>query len=333
MHNDADAMAAGGDQGTLFGNNNRRDFIRAAISTFGTGIATAVMPTAAQTTAVVQPSDKRPASVLPNDAWDCHSHIYGPWDKFPLPDNASYQPAAVPFEQLLALHRRLGISHGVLVQAAPYGTDHRALLAALATTDGRYRGTGLINTSTTDSQLQIMHDGGIRGIRFNLMGHLPGLRDPATLRILAERIRPFNWHILLHGQLPELLPVLARLNDCGVPLVIDHMARVDATRPLDESGILALEQHLTHPNCWIKLSGVDRLMQGTPPPWDRAIPLVRRLLRAAPERAIWGTDWPHPNIQGDVPDEAALLSFLAEACVDSEVLRAVLVDNPRRLYT
>jgi predicted TIM-barrel fold metal-dependent hydrolase len=110
------------------------------------------------------------------------------------------------------------------------------------------------------------------------------------------------------------------------------MARLDGSGEPDEHAIRLLEKYLVRPHCWIKVSGVDRLMQGAPPPWDSAIPLVRRLLRAAPERAIWGTDWPHPNIQGAAPDEAALLSFLIEACADTALLRAVLVDNPRRLY-
>jgi 2-pyrone-4,6-dicarboxylate lactonase len=117
-----------------------------------------------------------------------------------------------------------------------------------------------------------------------------------------------------------------------VPLVVDHMARIDATKAQDETALRALERHLARPHCWIKLSGVDRMMQGAAPPWERALPLLTRLLRAAPERAIWGSDWPHPNIQGEAPDEAALLAFLAQACGDLAVLQAVLADNPKKLY-
>jgi 2-pyrone-4,6-dicarboxylate lactonase len=267
-----------------------------------------------------------------DDAWDCHTHIYGPWAQFPLPADAAYSPPEATFDTLLALHGRLGIGHGVLVQAAPYGTDHRALMAALAASGGRYRGTGLIDLETSDSQLQALHDGGMRGIRFNLMGHLPGLRDPDILRQLTERVKPFNWHVLLHGRIQDLQPALDRLDGCGVPLILDHMARLDGSGAPDEASIGAIETALARPDCWIKVSGVDRLMQGAPAPWDAALPLMRRLLRAAPERAIWGTDWPHPNIQGAPPDEATLLSFLTEVCDDPALLRAVLVDNPRRLY-
>jgi predicted TIM-barrel fold metal-dependent hydrolase len=272
----------------------------------------------------------RPA--ITGGLWDCHTHLYGPWDAFPLPATAAYRPAAAPLSDLLALHRRLGIEHGVLVQAACYGTDHSALLAALAATDGRYRGVALIDESMTDAALRALHAGGVRGVRFNFMGHLPGDRDPDRLRALAERVRPLGWHALLHGQLAHILPVLDAWHDLDMPLVVDHMARQDATRERDEAGLKRLERHLGYPQRWIKLSGADRMMQGAPAPWDAALPFARRLLAAAPARAIWGTDWPHPNIQGAMPDDARLLDFAVEACGDAATAQGVLVDNPARLY-
>ncbi|CAE6840639.1 2-pyrone-4,6-dicarbaxylate hydrolase [Paraburkholderia domus] len=264
--------------------------------------------------------------------WDCHTHIYGPWKSFPLPDDAAYRPAEAPMTRLLEMHQGLGISHGVLVQAACYGTDHRALLAALAITEGRYRGVALIDGTADDATLQKMHDGGIRGIRFNFMGHLPGERNLDQLRVLVERIKPFGWHALLHGQLRQLLPVLDAWSDLDIPLVIDHMGREEATREPDESRLKELAKHLRHTKRWIKLSGVDRMMKGAPSAWTAAIPVARMLLAVAPERAIWGTDWPHPNVQGNVPDDACLLRFVHDVCGDDKTKEAVLVDNPRRLY-
>lgn len=272
----------------------------------------------------------RPA--LTGGLWDCHTHIYGPWDAFPLPATAAYRPAAAPMPDLLAMHARLGIGHGVLVQAACYQSDHSALLAALAATDGRYRGVALVDETMPDTDLKTLHEGGVRGVRFNFMGHLPGDRDPGRLRMIAERVRPLGWHALLHGQLAQILPVLDAWRDLDMPLVIDHMARQDATREWDEPGLRQLERHLAHPQRWIKLSGVDRLMQGAPAPWHAARPLVRRLLDAAPQRAIWGSDWPHPNIQGFVPDDGQLLDFLVQVCGDAATAQAVLVDNPKHLY-
>lgn len=266
------------------------------------------------------------------DGWDCHTHIYGPWQEFPLPPGAAYQPAAAPFHALRALHAQLGLSHGVLVQAACYGSDHRALLAAIAGSGGAYRGVALIDDDTSAQQLQALHAGGVRGVRFNLMGHLPGERAAPRLRQLAERVAPLGWHVLLHGHGAALLPVLDALAPVGVPLVIDHMARLDVSGGIDETVLRALEHHLRQPYGWIKLSGADRATAGGAAPWNAALPLARRLLRCAPERAIWGSDWPHPNIQGAVPDDAALLDFLHEACGDPAVTRAVLVNNPRRLY-
>lgn len=269
---------------------------------------------------------------MPSGSWDCHTHIYGPFDRYPLPANAAYTPQAAPFTALQALHRNHGIAQGVLVQAAPYGTDHTAILDAIAASNGRYRGIGVIDATTTDAQLQRLHDGGIRGIRFNLMGHLPGSRDPAALRRTAERVHSLGWHVLVHGEMPVLIPVLEQWTTLTTPLVIDHMARPDLTKPVDQAQLDALVAQLRRPGRWIKLSGVDRAMQGQAGPWPQARAHARLLLEAAPDRAIWGTDWPHPNIKGAAPDEAGLLAFILDVCATDARAQAVLVDNPGRLY-
>lgn len=270
--------------------------------------------------------------IVPAGAWDCHTHIYGPWSRFPLPAGAAYTPPPAPFSDLTETHARLGITHGVLVQAAPYGTDHGAILAAIADSDGRYRGVGIIDLSLDLDALRALHVGGLRGARFNLMGHLPGARDPAVLGELAERVRPLGWHVLLHGEMSVLLPVLDAMADVTTPIVIDHMARPDLTRPVDRGQVAALEAHLRRPDRWIKLSGIDRAMGGAAGPWPLGGDHAARLLAAAPDRAIWGSDWPHPNIKGPVPDDAALLDFLFDICGDEAAVQGVLVDNPARLY-
>jgi len=151
------------------------------------------------------------APSLPQRAWDCHTHIYGPWDRYPVASDAAYQPAPAPYTALLQLHGRLGIGHGVLVQAACYGRDHGALLAALDAGAGRYCGVALIDAHTSDAELRLLDAAGVRGARLNFVGHLPGERDPARLRGLAERLRPLGWHLLLHGTPKELLPALDNL--------------------------------------------------------------------------------------------------------------------------
>ena len=232
----------------------------------------------------------------------------------------------------MALHRRMDISNGVLVQAACYKHDHSALLAALRMTEGRYRGVALIGADTDDSTLQQLHDGGVRGIRFNFMGHLPSERNLDQLRLQAQRIKNFGWHVLLHGQIDQLLPVLGAWKNLDVPMIIDHMARVDATKPINESAFQDLETYLKAKNRWIKLSGVDRVMQGAAGPWAAALPIATRLLQVSSGRAIWGTDWPHPNIQGEMPDDMKLLDFVEEVCGDAATKATVLSGNPQHLY-
>ncbi|WP_321893091.1 amidohydrolase family protein [Paraburkholderia tropica] len=272
---------------------------------------------------------------LDNARWDCHTHIYGPWDTFPLPADAVYRPGAAPMSSLLGVHRELGISRGVLVQAACYQSDHSALLDAIVQTGGRYRGVALLDGSETDDQLHALHEGGVRGIRFNFMGHLAAEVDLGRLRSQAERVGELGWHVLLHGRLAEVLPVLNEWRSLETVLVVDHMGRpdgVDSSDSVQREQLWALHAHLQNERRWIKLSGVDRMMSNSARPWPDAVPLVRDLLAAAPDRAIWGSDWPHPNIQGDVPDDAKLLAFIESVCSNPEAAHDVLVRNPLRLY-
>jgi predicted TIM-barrel fold metal-dependent hydrolase len=267
--------------------------------------------------------------------WDCHTHLFGPYADHPLPPDAVYRPPAAPFPALRALHRSLGIGHGVLVQGACYGDDHDAVLTALDTTGAAYRGVALISPEVDEACLREMHARGIRGIRLGLMSHLGGKPDPARMVAQLERIRPYGWHALVHGEVGDVADALDVLLPHGVTLVIDHMARVDAARGVDYPAFAALERCLAQPGVWIKLSGADRITGGAAP-YDAALPIARRLLAAAPDRAIWGTDWPHPNIAYPVPDERQLLAWMRGVCGDvfgnQAGADAVLRANPARLY-
>lgn len=233
---------------------------------------------------------------------------------------------------LLDMHRQLGISHGVLVQAACYLTDHTALLEAIASTEGRYKGVALLDGSESDSQLEALHSGGVRGVRFNFMGHLAEGQSLSELNALADRVGSLGWHVLLHGKLAQILPILDGWRKLRTTLVIDHMARPDRNLDADMVGLVALRKYLDNEHRWIKLSGVDRMMGSSGESWNRALPEVRDLLAAAPERAIWGSDWPHPNIEGDMPDDGGLLAFITEVCGDAQTVESVLARNPAWLY-
>jgi len=268
---------------------------------------------------------------IPAGAWDCHFHVYGPWARFPLPPAPPYVPDEAGFDAVRQLHAQLGIAHGVLVQPAVYGADHSALLAALQASGGTYRGIALIEPDIDDALLDDMQRAGVRGARLNVISHLPGGTDPGRMRAIAERVRAHGWHLLVHGALPQVLHTLRTLADVDVPIVVDHMARAPASQGTAYAEFAELEAHLARPGVWIKLSGADRISAGEPP-FNDAIPIGRRLLAAASQRALWGTDWPHPNITTPWPDESALLELLAQICEDRSSLQRVLVDNPAALY-
>lgn len=267
----------------------------------------------------------------PSGTWDCHTHIFGPYATHPLPDGAVYRPAEAPFEALREKHASLGISHGVLVQGACYGHDHRVLLKALHESAGTYRGIALISPDTDEAMLEEMHAGGVRGIRLGLMSHLAAQIDFGRMAAMLARIRPYGWHALVHGELSDVVNALDALAGYGVPLVVDHMARLHAAKGLHQEGVSRLEQFLALPHIWIKLSGADRIT-GSGGPYESATPIARRFLELAPERTIWGSDWPHPNIAYPMPQDADLLSWIRTVCGDSETASAVLSRNPARLY-
>lgn len=262
--------------------------------------------------------------------WDCHTHIFGPWEHFPLPPEPAYRPDEASFAYLRRTHASMGITHGVLIQAACYGQDHGALLAALDQSGHRYRGIALIEPDVDEAVLQDMHARGVRGIRLGLMPHLPADHSTQRMRDLLQRIAPYGWHALIHGQLPVVVKTLNTLKDSPVPLVVDHMGRMPVTTP-DSAAFDALLAHLARPEVWIKVSGADRVSAGRRPFAD-ALPLMRHLLDAAPDRTIWGTDWPHVNITSDTPDAGELLQLLRLACGDPAREAAVLHHNPLRLY-
>jgi predicted TIM-barrel fold metal-dependent hydrolase len=267
-----------------------------------------------------------------DSVWDCHFHIFGPWDSYPLPPDPLYRPAEATFDSLRALHASMGVTRGVIVQGACYGADHSALLGALAAGGGAYRGIAVIDPDIPESTLQAMDKAGVRGIRLGAMAHLAGGSagiDTGLMRASVARIAPYGWHVLVHAQPDDTIAILEALDGCGVPRVIDHMARLPAQGGLQSPAGAALLRWLQAPDIWIKVSGADRVSDGRQ---DEALSQLRRLLQAAPERALWGSDWPHVNIGYPRPDDAALLAMARRACGDDAAARALLTLNPARLY-
>lgn len=274
-------------------------------------------------------SERRPNFTLPPGSCDTHVHVWGPFDRFPVAKGAPYIPPERTKEDLRALHARLGVARAVIVQTTVYKADNRAMLDAIASSDGAWRGVALVDESFGDAEYQALHDGGVRGVRFGFLQHLGGVPDLALLRRTADRLREMGWHLVLHLDAASIVAFEELLRGLRVTVVVDHMGRVPVAEGMDHPAFRILLDLLERPEWWVKVSGAERISAAGPPFRD-AIPFARRLIEAAPDRTLWGTDWPHPNVRWE-PDEADLVDLLPEFA-DAAALRRVLVDNPARLY-
>lgn len=276
-------------------------------------------------------SPSQPRYRLPAGACDAHCHIFGPANRFPYAAARTYTPPDAPYEKMEALHRLLGVERAVIVQAACHGTDHSAMLDAIARSNGRYRGVGLVKPDVSDARLQRLHEGGVRAARFNFVPHLGTPPSPDAVQTVAQRVAPLGWHICVHVDGASLLEWLPHLRKLPVPFVIDHMGRIDATQGADAPAFRALLDLASVDNAWVKVSGIDRISAGHRP-FTEGLPFVRKLVQAMPQRTLWGTDWPHPNVRGDMPDDGELVDMLFASCPESTLRQRVLVDNPATLY-
>jgi 2-pyrone-4,6-dicarboxylate lactonase len=277
------------------------------------------------------PNPQPPREALPDGACDAHSHVFGPRDRFPYAPDRPYTPPDAPFEGLRRVHDVLGIGRAVIVQARCHGTDHRATLDAIARSFGRWRGVGTVDGHESDRDFAALHDGGIRGVRFGFVRHLGGAPDLRLFERTLDRLPELGWHLVLHVEGDGILDWTERLRRLRVPFVIDHMARVRAADGLDQPAFRALLDLMRHPLAWVKISGPERI-SATGAPFLDAVPFARALVAAAPDRVLWGIDWPHPNVAGDMPNDGHLVDLLHLAVPDVAGRRAVLVDNPTRLY-
>jgi predicted TIM-barrel fold metal-dependent hydrolase len=268
----------------------------------------------------------------PPRACDAHCHVFGPAGRFPFSPTRTYTPPDSGYEQFIELQERLGLSRAVLVQASCHGTDNRAMVDALQQARGRFAGVAMIDESFGPDDLRRLHDAGVRGTRFNFVAHLGGAPDLEVFRRLVDRVAPLGWHIVLHFDARDLASHADLLGSLPTPYVIDHMARVDAAAGLDQEPFQELLGLLEgDERAWVKISGAERLTAAGPPPYDDVVPYARALIEAAPDRVLWGTDWPHPNVR-HMPDDADLVDLLTAFAPDEATRNRILVDNPERLY-
>jgi 2-pyrone-4,6-dicarboxylate lactonase len=280
-----------------------------------------------------EPRPSKPRFVLPPGAVDAHCHVFGPGNVFPYAPERKYTPCDAPKEQLFALRDFLGFDRNVIVQATCHGNDNRALVDALVHSDGRARGVASVGRDVKDEELQRMHAAGVRGTRFNFVRRLVDFTPREVLFEIAKRIAPLGWHVVVYFEAQDLPELWDFFTTLPTTVVVDHMGRPDTGKPVDGPEFGRFVRLLAeHPNIWSKVSCPERLSKTGPPTYDDVVPFARCLVEAFPDRVLWGTDWPHPNMKTHMPDDGRLVDFVPRVATSAALQRKLLVDNPRRLY-
>ena len=286
------------------------------------------------------PNPSKPHLTLPAGAVDAHCHVFGPGDVFPYAPERKYTPCDASKQQLFALRDHLGFARNVIVQATCHGADNRALVDALQSAGKLARGVATVKRDISHEELQRLHEAGVRGVRFNFVKRLVDFTPKEELLEIADKIAPLGWHIVVYfeaADLPELWDFFTHL---PTTVVVDHMGRPDVSKPVDgEEFELFVKLMAEHPNIWSKLSCPERLsltgpkaLNGEQHAYTDVVPFARRLMQQFPDRVLFGTDWPHPNLKDHMPDDGLLVDYLAQIATTPQELQQILVDNPMRLY-
>lgn len=286
------------------------------------------------------PNPSKPKFVMPEGAVDAHCHVFGPGAKFPYAPERKYTPCDASKEQLFALRDHLGFSRNVIVQATCHGKDNRALVDALLSSDGKARGVVTLSSEVTDEELQQLHEAGVRGVRFNFVKRLVDFTPKEELLKVANKIAPLGWHVVVYFEAQDLPELWDFFTELPTTVVVDHMGRPDVSKPVDgEEFNLFVRLMQEHPNIWSKLSCPERLSKTGPAALDGeqnayqdVVPFARRLMQEFPDRVLFGTDWPHPNLKDHMPDDGLLVDYVVQIAPNKDEQQALLVDNPMRLY-
>ncbi len=282
----------------------------------------------------------KPQFSLPPGAVDAHCHVFGPGDVFPYAPERKYTPCDASKEQLFALRDHLGFDRNVIVQATCHGSDNRALVDALRASNGRARGVATVNRGVTDAELQEMHAAGVRGTRFNFVKRLADFTPREVLLEIANRVAPLGWHVVVYFEAQDLPQLYDFFTALPTTVVIDHMGRPDVSKPVDGPQFsLFTKMMREHPNIWTKVSCPERLsvtgpkaLAGEQHAYQDVVAYARKLVETFPDRVLWGTDWPHPNLKDHMPDDGLLVDFIAQIATTPQLQHKLLVENPNRLY-
>jgi 2-pyrone-4,6-dicarboxylate lactonase len=274
----------------------------------------------------------KPKFVPPPGAVDAHCHVFGPMNDFPFSPKAKYLPDDATPEMLFALRDHLGFSRNVIVQASCHGTDNAATLNAIAMSGGNARGVAVVDPEISDAQLEVLHEGGVRGVRFNFLKRLVDNAPKDKFLDIAKRIEVLGWHVVIYFEADILKELRPFLDAIPVLVVIDHMGRPDLSEGPDGNDISAFRALLdSRDDIWFKATCPDRL-DASGPPWDEFANVVAPLVADYPDRCLWGTDWPHPNMQDAIPDDGNIVDMIPRIAPTREMQGKLLVENPMQLY-
>ncbi len=275
----------------------------------------------------------RPTFVPPPGAVDAHCHVFGPNDVFPYAPERKYTPCDAGKAQLFALRDFLGFSRTVIVQATCHGADNRALVDALQASGGLARGVATVRDTVSDEELQQLHAAGVRGVRFNFVRRLVDPKPDAYYRAIIDRIAPLGWHVVVYFEAADLGERWKFFTSLPTTVVVDHMGRPDVSQPVDGPEFQRFVKLMAeHGNVWSKVSCPERLSRVGPPGYADVVPFARHLVERFPDRVLWGTDWPHPNMKDHMPDDGRLVDVIPHIAPTPELQQKLLVDNPMRLY-
>ncbi|GGO85935.1 2-pyrone-4,6-dicarboxylate hydrolase [Marinobacterium nitratireducens] len=278
------------------------------------------------------PNPSKPAFKAPAGAVDAHCHVFGPADKFPYHPKRKYTPCDAPKEKLFELRDYLGFERNVIVQASCHGTDNAALIDALETAGELARGVAVVDPAITVEELEAMDRAGVRGVRFNFVKRLVDSTPKEVFLSVAEKIKPLGWHIVVYFEAPDLEDLIPFLNELNTTIVVDHMGRPDVANGVDHPDFQRFIQLMRdNDKIWTKVSCPERLTL-TPPDYSDVVPFARALVEQFPDRVLWGTDWPHPNMKSHAPDDGKLVDVIPQIAPTAELQQKLLVDNPMRLY-
>ncbi len=282
----------------------------------------------------------QPRFQVPPASVDAHCHVFGPGAQFPYAPERKYTPCDASQQQLFALRDQLGFARNVIVQATCHGADNRALVDALVQAQGMARGVATVKRSISDAELQALHDAGVRGVRFNFVKRLVDFTPKDELLEIAGRIQQLGWHVVIYFEAVDLPELWNFFTSLPTTVVVDHMGRPDVSLPVDGPQFALFERFMReHPNVWSKVSCPERLsisgpkaLNGEQAAYQDVVPFARRIVEQFPDRVLWGTDWPHPNLKDHMPDDGLLVDFIPHIAVTPELQQKLLVTNPMRLY-